>query len=48
MNHITYFDDFYESIPDYRKNKVLMFISKKDDDLPIDYGLLKNDKKRLY
>ena len=33
MDHVIYFKDFFESIPDYRKIVLLMFLIKNDNDL---------------
>ena len=33
MDNINYFKDLFESIPDYRKIVLLMFLIKKDNDL---------------
>ena len=38
MDIIIYFKDLFESIPDYKKIVLLMFLIKKDDDLLHDIG----------
>ena len=47
MDHVIYFKDLFESIPDYRKIEILMFLSEKDAELLNDCGFLKNDINRL-
>ena len=47
MDHVLYFKDLFESIPDYRKKVILMFLSEKDADLLKDCGFLKSDINRL-
>ena len=45
MNHVNYFKDLFESIPDYRK--ILMFSIKNDADLLNECGFLKSDFNSL-
>ena len=47
MNYENYFKDMFESIPDYRKIVLIMFLSKNDDDLLNEFGYIKNDINRL-
>ena len=47
MSYIKYFKDVFESIPDYRKIVVLIFLIKNDVNLLNNCGFLKNDKNRL-
>ena len=47
MDHVNYFKDVFESIPDYRKLLLLTFSIKKDLDLLNECGFLKNDIIRL-
>ena len=47
MDHLNCFRDFFESIPDYRKIVIIMFLIKNDDDLIQECGYLKNDINRL-
>ena len=46
MNHVNFFKDLFESIPDYRK-KLLMFLIKKNDDLLIECVYSKDHVDRL-
>ena len=43
MNNVNYFNDFLESIPDYRNIVLIMFLLKKDVDFLHESGFLKND-----
>ena len=47
MNYENYFNDMFESIPDYRKIVLLMFLTKNDVDLLNECGYIKNDINRL-
>ena len=48
MDNIDYFKDMFESIPDYRKKKLLIiFLIKNDEDLLNECGYLKNGNNRL-
>ena len=47
MDHVKYFEDLLESIPDYRKSVLLMFLIKNDADFVRECGFLKNDNNRL-
>ena len=43
MNNVYYFKDLFESIPDYRKIVLLMFLIKDDKNLLKEVGFSKND-----
>ena len=43
MDLVKYFIDLFESIPDYRKVVLLMFLKKNDSDLLNECGFMKND-----
>ena len=43
MNYENYFKDKLESIPDYRKIVLLMFLIKNNEDLLKECGFLKSD-----
>ena len=47
MDHVNFSKDLVESIPDYRKHVILMFLIKTDFDLITECGFLKNDIIRL-
>ena len=47
MEHIHYFKDMFESVPDYRKIVLLIFLIQNDDDFLKECGFLKSDKSRL-
>ena len=48
MNNVNYFKDLFESIPDYKKIVLLMFLIKNDDNLLYECGFLKGDINFLY
>ena len=49
MNNINYFEDLFESIPDFKKKHVLlMFLIKNDVNFLYECGFLKGDKSFLY
>ena len=48
MNNITYFTNLFDSIPDYIKIVLLMFLIKKDVNLLYESGFLKGDIIFLY
>ena len=48
MNSVNYFEDLFESIPDYRKFVLLMFLIKNDVNLLYECGFLKGDIHYLY
>ena len=48
MNNVNYFKDFFESIPDYKKIVLLMFLIKNDVNFLIECGFLKGDINFLY
>ena len=43
MDNVNYFKDLFESIPDYRKIVLLMFLNKGDKYLLKEVGFSKND-----
>ena len=47
MNYENYFKDLFESITDFRKIVLLMFLIKNDNDLLTECGFLKDDINRL-
>ena len=47
MDHVNYFKNLFESIPDYRKVVLLVFSIKNDSDSLNECGFLKNDKNIL-
>ena len=47
MNKVNYFKDLFESIDDYRKIVLLIFLIKNDNDLLTESGFLKDDINRL-
>ena len=47
MNNINYFKDIIESIPDYRKVVLLIFLIQNDKNLLKEIGFSKNDINRL-
>ena len=47
MNNTNYFKDLFESIPDYRKIVLLLFLIKNDKDLLREVGLGECDINRL-
>ena len=38
MFHVNYFEDLFESIPEYRKIKLMMFLIENDVDLFTECG----------
>ena len=48
MNNINYFKDLFESIPDYKKIVLLMFLIKNDVNFLYECGFLKGDINFLY
>ena len=48
MNNLNYFQDLFESIPDYRKIVLLMFLIKDDKKLLKEVGFSKNDNNLLF
>ena len=48
MNNINYFKDFFESIPEYKKIALLMFVIKNDVNFLYECGFLKGDFNYLY
>ena len=40
MDHVNYFKDLFESLPDYTKTVVLMFIFKNDTDSLTECGYI--------
>ena len=47
MDNINYFRDLFESIPDYRKIVLLIFLIQNDKNLLKEIGFSKNDINRL-
>ena len=48
MNIVNYFTDLFESIPDYRKIVLLMFLIENDFNFLYECGFLKGDINFLY
>ena len=48
MDNIKYFKDLFESIPDYKKIVLLMFLIKNDVNFLYECGFLKGDINFLY
>ena len=48
MNNSNYFKDIFESIPDYRKIVLLIFLIQNDKNLLKEIGFSKNDINLLY
>ena len=48
MDNVNYFKDLFESIPDYKKIILLIFIIKNDVNLLYECGFLKGDINFLY
>ena len=48
MNIVNYFTDLFESIPDYKKIVLLMFLIQNDANLLNECGFLKGDINFLY
>ena len=48
MNNINYFKDLFESIPDYKKIVLLMFLIKNDVNFLYECGFLKGDINFIY
>ena len=46
MDYVIYFKDLFESIPNYRKRVILVFL-KKNDDLIRESAFLKSDNNHL-
>ena len=47
MDLVNYSKDLFESIPDYRKIVLTIFLIKNDNDLLKECGFLKSDFNRL-
>ena len=47
MNNTNYFNDLFESIPNYRKVVLLMFLIKNDKDLLLEIGFSERDINSL-
>ena len=47
MNNVNYFKDLFESIPDYRKIVLLIFLIQNDKSLLQEVGFSKSDFNRL-
>ena len=48
MNNIIYFKELFESIPDYKKIVLLVFLSKNDVNFLYECGFSKGDINFLY
>ena len=48
MNNLNYFNDMFESIPDFRKIVLLMFLIKNHVNLLYECGFLKGDIRYQY
>ena len=48
MNNVNCFKDIFESIPDYKKIVLLMFLIKNDVNFLYECGFLKGDNIFLY
>ena len=48
MDNVNYFEDFFESIPDYEKIVLLLFLIKNDVIFLNECGFLKSDINFLY
>ena len=48
MNNVKFFEDLFESIPDYRKILLIMFLIKNDVNLLYESGFLKGAIHYLY
>ena len=48
MDNVNYFKDLFESIPDYKKIELLMFLIKNDVSFSYECGFLKADLNFLY
>ena len=47
MDHVKYFEDSFQSIPDYRKNVLILLLSNNDVDLLNECVFLQNDINHL-
>ena len=47
MDNVIFFEDFFESIPDYRKIFLIMFLIKDDKNLLEQVGFSKNENNQL-
>ena len=48
MNNVNYFKELFESIPDYKKIVLLLFLIENDVNFLYEYGFLKGDINYLY
>ena len=48
MNNVNYFKYLFESIPDYKKIVLLMFLNKNDVSFLYECGVLTGDNNFLY
>ena len=48
MDNVNYFKDLFESIPDYKKIVLLLFLIKNDVNFLYECGFLKGDINGLY
>ena len=47
MDNVNYFKDLFESIPDYRKIVLLMFLFQDDKNLLREIGFSERDKIKI-
>ena len=47
MDNSNYFEDLFQSLPDYRKIVLLMFLIKNDTDFLLEIGFSERDINRL-
>ena len=48
MNYENYFKDMFESIPDFRKIVLLLFLFQNIENLLLEVGFSEHDINRLY
>ena len=48
MNIVNYFTDLFESVPDYKKIVLIMFLNRNDVTFFNEFGFLKGDINFLY
>ena len=48
MNNVNYYTDFFESISDFKKVVLLLFLIKSDVYFLYEYGFLRGDVNLLY
>ena len=47
MDHVNYFEDFFESIEEYRKTVIKIFLNEDDKNLLREIGFSERDIERL-